>query len=85
MSLKSYWTECSSESDRSKEAIRSWFMPLAADMTPYKAEILCDIETDEEKKLRAFMRDASGQAYQLVRSRTARGFTLSMKKIGDQL
>ena len=52
-------------------------------LTPYKAEILCDIETDREKKIRAFMTDADNKHYQLERTLGARTFSVSRKIISD--
>lgn len=81
MTRKSYWQSMISDSDRAKDAIKSWFSPLADDMTPYKAEVLCDIETDAERKLRMFATDKNGHAYVLVRTKTVKGFNLSMKRL----
>jgi hypothetical protein len=53
-------------------------------MTPYKSEILCDVETDAEKKLRAFMVDESGRHFEFTRTRGARStFSISMKRISN--
>lgn len=81
MKSKSYWTDCVVEGDRFKDAIKAWFAPMCDNMVPYKAEILCDIETDAEKKLRAFMTDKDGTRYRFVRTRTVKGFTISMKRL----
>ena len=54
-------------------------------MTPYKAEILCDVDTDAEKKLRAFMQDGEGKRYQFTRSRGKRGTVISMKIIAPKV
>lgn len=77
---KSYWQSVAVESARSREAVKSWFMPLCEGMTPYKAEILCDIETDREKKIRAFMTDAEGAKFVFQRTK-GRKFSLSRKLI----
>lgn len=65
---KSYWQTMYLGDDRARETCRSWFAPLADDMTPHKAEILCDIETDREKKLRAFMKDSDGAEFKFERT-----------------
>ncbi len=79
---RSYWQGVSLHSDASKDALRSWFSPLADDMTPYKGEILCDVDTDREKTLRAFMTDKEGEHYQFIRTRESGGrYTVSMKRI----
>lgn len=77
---KSYWQSAYVGSDRAKDAVRSWFMPLCEGMTPYKAEILCDIETDREKKIRAFMTDGRGAKFKFERTR-GRTFSISKKLI----
>ena len=50
-------------------------------MTPYKAEILCDTETDREKKLRAFMTNAEGEKYKLERTLGKNNYTISAKRV----
>jgi len=78
---KSYWTGVSLHSEASKDALRSWFTPLADDMEPYKGEILCDVDTDREKKLRAFMTDKDGKHYQFTRTRGYGRYTVTMRRI----
>ena len=78
---RSYWQSCVSDTQRAKEAIASWFTPMSDGMTPYKAEVLCDVETDTEKKLRAFMTDAEGQHFVLTRTRRKRDTVIAMKRI----
>lgn len=78
---KSYWQSMSLRFDESKDACRAWFAPLADDLTPYKAEVLCDVETDREKKLRAFMTNERGEHYMLTRSRGTRNTVITMKRI----
>jgi hypothetical protein len=77
-----YWQSVSLYTDASKDALRSWFSPLADDMTPYKAEILCDADTDRVNKLRAFMTDKSGKHYRFIRT-TGRRYTISMEPLTD--
>lgn len=79
---KSYWQSVYLGNDGSKEACKSWFMPLCEGMTPYKAEILCDIATDREKKIRAFMTDAAGERFVFERTR-GRNFSISMKPCAE--
>lgn len=76
---KSEWVSVSCNSDRDRVAIRSWFSPLCDDMTPKKAEILVDCETDSEKKLRTLMVDASGKERWAIRSKNKRGHTITLK------
>ena len=83
--MKSYWQEAYSGSDSAKSAIKSWFGILCEGLTPYKAEILCDIETDREKKIRALMTDANNKHYLLVRTLGSRTFSISKKQLRDGL
>jgi len=50
-------------------------------MIPYKAEILCDVETDREKKIRAFMTDEDGRNFQFERTLGRGRFSVSRKRI----
>ena len=80
MKNKSYWQTMSLHSDGAKEACKSWFGPLSEGMTPYKCEVLCDIETDAEKKIRAFMTDTAGARFKLERTR-GRNYSVSIKPV----
>ena len=84
MPNKSYWQSAYVGDDRSKDAVKSWFAPMCDGMTPYKAEILCDIETDREKKARAFMTDADNKRYQFERTLGGKTFSISRKCLGAQ-
>lgn len=77
---KSYWQAVYIGSPNAKKAVMSWFRELAEGLTVYKAEILCDIETDREKKIRAFATDATGAHFRLERTRGLR-FSISRKRI----
>lgn len=82
MTRKSYWQAMSLSSDGDKQACKSWFSMLCDDdMTPYKAEVLCDIETDREKKLRVFMTDAAGKRFQFERTCGAKNFSMTKKAL----
>src|SRR4051812_28717098 len=81
MPSKSYWQSASVDGARSKDAVKSWFGTLCDGMTPYKAEILCDAETDQEKKIRAFMADAEGNRFQFERTIGRKTFSVSRKRI----
>lgn len=83
MTSKSYWQEAYLGSENAKEAVKSWFGDLSNGLTPYKAEILCDVATDREKKIRAFMTDVENKCYQLERSLGGRTFTVSRKMIAE--
>jgi hypothetical protein len=82
--VKSYWQEVYIDSPKSKENVKSWFGHLCDGMTPYKAELLCDIETDREKKMRVFMTDADGKRYQFERTRGGRTFSISRKPVATE-
>lgn len=79
MPNKSYWQEAYVGNEKSQDAIRSWFGALAEGLAPYKAEILCDIKTDREKKIRVFMTGADNKNYQLERTLGAKTFSVSKK------
>ena len=81
MASKSYWQGAYIDSDRAKDAVKSWFAPMCEGMTPYRAEILCDMVTDREKKLRAFMIDAENKHYKLERTCGGKTFSVSMKPL----
>lgn len=79
MPRKSEWQSAYVGSEKSQEAIKSWFGHLADGLTPYKAEILLDIETDREKKIRALMTDADNKHYRLERTLGGKSFSISRK------
>lgn len=81
---KSYWQPVRVLGSDDHDTLRAWFAPLADDMTPYQADILCDVETDREKKLRAFMVDKDGHHYQFTRTCGYRRYTSTMKRIEGQ-
>lgn len=82
MAAKSYWQKIYLGSDNAKAAVCSWLSPMSDGMTPYDAEVLCDIATDREKKLRVFMTDKDGTRFQFERTRGGRNFSVSMKPLG---
>lgn len=75
---KSYWMGVSLDGEKAKAAVKSWFSPLCDDMTPEKAEILCDTKTDKEKKIRAVMVDKDGNRRTAIRT-MGRKFTIILK------
>ena len=82
MPQRSYWQSVSLDGLHSIEACKSWFEPLCEGMTPYKAEILCDTETDREKKLRAFMRDDAGNQFKFERTLGGAKWTIKRSPAG---
>lgn len=80
MAAKSYWTPVACDSEGNKRAISSWFSPLCNGMEPIKADILCDIETDREKKIRVLMRQPDGTERLAIRSKRKGGFTITLER-----
>jgi hypothetical protein len=79
---KSYWQDVLVRTDRDKAVIKSWFGALCDDdMVPYEAAILCDIQTDAEKKIRAFMTDAQGRKFKFERTKGGKTFSISRKPL----
>jgi hypothetical protein len=82
---KTYWQSCVADNDRSKDAIKTWFAPLADEMTPYQADILCDVDTDRELKLRAYMTNPEGRKYAFTRTRGGkRHYTTTMQPLAEE-
>lgn len=79
--MKSYWQAAYIGDEGAKESVKSWFGQLCEGLTPYKAEILCDVTTDREKKIRAFMTDSDNKRYQLERTLGGKTFSVSRKRI----
>lgn len=79
---KSEWVKMVCDSERTKDAIRSWFSPLCDAMTPESADVLEVIETGRTKKARAVMFEpATGLRYRVVRRYTKRGHDVSINLI----
>ncbi len=79
--MKSQWTEIWCGSPESRAAALSWFQPVCDGMTPEKVEILCDIETDREKKIRGIMVDDKGVRRMATRTLGTRQYTISLKPL----
>lgn len=76
MGAKTYWQRVVCD-DRSAPMILQWFSPLCDEMTPTKAEVLCDIVTDKERKFRVFLTDKDGK--KKVATRTfGRNYTVAL-------
>lgn len=75
---KSYWMGVACSSDQQKAAVRSWFAPLCDDMIPESAEILFDIETDREKRMKAVMVDKDGRRRVAIRTK-GRNYSITLK------
>lgn len=78
---KSYWQSMVCDGPRSHEAIKSWLSPMCDDMTPLKAEVLCDIATDKEKKLRVTLQDKSGKKLLAIRTFGKRSSSITLKPV----
>ncbi len=59
-----------------QEAVKSWFMGLGEGMTCESADVLCDRETDREKKLRAVMVGADGKRQLFTRTGGGKTFSI---------
>ena len=79
---KSYWMTVTTHTDRQKEAVLSWFSGVCTGMTVESAKILCDIETDREKKIKAIVRDTDGQRYTATRT-TGKNYTVTLAKVSS--
>ena len=77
---KSEWNPVWLGDDKSKTAVLSWFRPFCDDMIPEKAELLVDIDTDREKKIRAVMIDKDGKRRIAMRTLGAKTYTISLKR-----
>ena len=77
---KSYWQSVTCDGPRSQEAIKSWFFPMCDNMTAVKAEVLCDIATNKEKKLRALMQDSDGKQRWAIRT-FGKKYSMTLKAV----
>lgn len=75
---KTYWQAVVCDTERTREAVRSWFAGMGDSLTgPTRASMLCRIEDDRELKLAALFAKPDGAAVELTRT-TGRNFTISM-------
>jgi hypothetical protein len=81
VSKKSYWMPVLADTPHRQTAILSWFRPLCDGYTVESAEILCDIETDREKKIRAVVRDQKGNRKLATRTLGGRQSTIKLQSI----
>jgi hypothetical protein len=77
----SEWQGVCCTTTRDKEAIKSWFAPLCDDMEPDSCEVLCDIETDVSKKVRAIMVTKDGKRILATRTLGGKQFSISLKPV----
>ena len=78
---KSTWMGVTLRTKRNKASVMSWFGIMGEDMMPEKAEILCDNETDREKKIRVFVVDAKGNRFKLERTLGGRNCIVSRMRL----
>lgn len=76
---KSYWQGMCCSTPRDKGAIKSWFSPLCDDMEPESCDVLCDIETDRSKKVRATMIGKDGKCVLATRTFGRKTFSIHLK------
>lgn len=82
---KSYWQSMACRTERDRIALKSWFSPLADDLTPESAEGLFDIATDREKKLRVIMTDREGGKHVFTRTFGGKTVTVTTKRLAPPL
>ncbi len=81
-SSKSYWQKMSVNNERDRGIVKSWFAPMCDDLTAESAEILCDMDTDREKKLRAVMVDSEGKKHVATRTLGGKTFVVTISAMG---
>lgn len=81
---KTYWQSVSVDTEHSRDAVKSWFSPVCDGMRPEKCEVLCDVTTDREKKIRAVMVDKDGSRHQAVRTR-GKTYSISIKPLASDI
>jgi hypothetical protein len=76
---KSYWQGMCCTTERDKSAIKSWFTPFCDDMEPASCDVLCDIDTDRSKKVRAIMVGKNGKRVLATRTLGRKTFSIHLK------
>lgn len=78
MARKTYWQGVVCDTERTREAVRSWFEGMADNLTgPTRASMLCRVEDDRELKIAALFTKPDGTPIELTRT-TGRNFTIAM-------
>lgn len=76
---KSEWQSMCCATERDKAAIKSWFGLFADNMEPVSCDVLCDIETDRSKKVRAIMVGKDGKRVLATRTLGDKQFSIHLK------
>lgn len=76
---KSYWQGMCCRNTRDKEAIKSWFSPLCDEMDPMSCDVLCDIDSDRSKKVRAIMVEKNGMRILATRTLGGKQFSIHLE------
>lgn len=76
---KSYWQAMCCSSPRDKEAVKSFFAGTCDDMEPECCDVLCDTQTDREKKVRAVMLRKDGGRVIATRTLGRKQFSIHLK------
>lgn len=76
---KSYWQSMRCSTPRDKEAIKLFFAPLCDGMEPESCDILCDTQTDRERKIRAIMITKTGERKRATRTLGRKQFSVSLE------
>lgn len=82
---KSYWMGVTTHTENQRRAVLSWFGAVCHGMTVEKAEILCDIETDREKKIKAVVRNDDGKRYLATRTVGGKTYTVTLAPIREKV
>jgi hypothetical protein len=79
---KSYWVVVTTRTDRQQQAMLSWFNGMCDGMKIESAEVLCDKETDREKKIKAVVVDTDGRRHVATRTLGGKTYTVSLSPMG---
>lgn len=79
MATHSEWCGVSVSSDRSKDAVKSWFAPYCDDMEILEARCLSDIRTDATKKVEIIVLDKQGHKRRVTRTFGGRQYKITFK------
>lgn len=81
---KSEWQSMCCSTERDKAAIKSWFSPVCDEMEPISCDVLCDIETDRSKKVRATMVGKDDKRFLATRTLGGKTFSIRLKPTAQQ-
>ena len=76
---KSYWQAMCCNTAADKARIKQIFSPLCDDLEPESCDVLCDLDTDRGKKVRAVMIAKDGTRKLATRTLGRKQFSMSLK------